>query len=138
MLSALAVGWQRRTRFFLARAALAVASLGFGLTALGFATSALYAAWRAQYGAVYASLDVAAIYLVVAVLLSLGRILVRSGPTTRNSPDQYDGAASAPFAAPDGAQGAALMAGAALAKQLTPLQLVLLGAMSGFFAGRKM
>ena len=106
-------------------------------------TYALFEAWRLQYGAVNAALGLGAIYFLLAGILYLCSLRVGASPRTapKSKPsgldDNLDGlkAAAQANAAP---QTAALAMGVELAKQLTPLQLAMLAALSGFVAGRRL
>jgi hypothetical protein len=140
--SALAARSRGRLRRAVISAALAMAGTLAALVGVAFATAALFEAWRLQYGVVAASVGLSLIYLVVALILFLCIRLVgapRSGPATLR-PDEASAAALKSVAgansAPDAA--AALAVGAEIARQLTPLQLALLAAISGFIAGRRL
>jgi hypothetical protein len=143
-LSVLAAGSQQRVRRFLVRAALAFASATAGAVGLGFATYALFHAWQLQYGVINASIGLSVVYLVLAGVLylccrSVG--LARSAQSTSASSGGLAGgleALKAGAQANNAPQAAALAAGLELAKQLTPLQLTMLAALSGFVAGRKL
>jgi hypothetical protein len=143
-LSVLAAGSQQRVRRFVVRAALAFASAAAGAVGLGFATYALFYAWRLQYGVINASIGLSAVYLILAGVLylccrSVG--LARSAQSTSASSGGLAGgleALKAGAQANNAPQAAALAAGLELAKQLTPLQLTMLAALSGFVAGRKL
>jgi putative superfamily III holin-X len=142
-LSALAAQTQQRLRRFIICASLAFAAALTGATGLGFATYALFQALRRDYGAINAAIALAAIYIVIAGLLAL--IARRAGRPARadaSPPPQAASAATDPLSAAaqdSGApQAAAVAMGVELAKQLTPLQLTLLAALSGFVAGRRL
>jgi hypothetical protein len=141
-LTAFAAGSQRKIRRVLVCAALGLASALAAAVGLGFATYALFYAWRLQYGVVNASLGLSAIYLVLAGVLYLSlRSAGASQSSTVNHPAAgFFGESDAVKASGQtgDAQVAALAAGAEIAKQLTPLQLALLAAISGFVAGRKL
>jgi hypothetical protein len=139
-LSVLAASAQGRARRFFLCAALAFASALSGAVGLGFATYALFEAWRLQYGSVNAALGLSAIYIILAAILYLcclrvganRRGVVNSAPGS-GSVDNFDAAKAT--GAP---QAAALAMGVELAKQMTPLQLAMLAALSGFVAGRRL
>ena len=144
-LSALAAGSQQRLRTFAIRAALALAAVLSAAIGLGFASYALFEAWRLHYGAINASIGLSAIYFVLAGILYLccGRIgLAPAAPPTSalagGLSSDAEGLKAAAMQAGLSSQAAALAAGAELAKQLTPLQLVMLSALSGFVAGRRL
>ena len=141
--SGLAARSRGRMRRLVICAALAVAGALSGVVGLAFATCALFEAWRLQYGVVTASIGLSVIYLVVALILFLCIRMV-SAPRSATAPLRPDeasaGAAAAlksTSAASDASDAAALAVGVQIAKQLTPLQLVLLAAISGFIAGRR-
>jgi hypothetical protein len=123
------------------RMALAGVGAAAALVGLGFATDALYAALRAQYGVVDAAAALAAIYLVLAGVLFACRGLVGSAAARDSLGDRRLPAAVTDATAKqieaDAAQAATLALGVEAAKQLTPAQLVLLAALTGFVAGRK-
>jgi hypothetical protein len=144
-LSTLAAGSQQRLRRLAIRAAFVFAAALSAAIGLGFATYALFAAWRLQYGIINASIGLSAIYFILAGVLYLccGRI----GLTPPAKPasalagglsGDAEGLKAAAMQAGLSSQGAALAAGVELAKQLTPLQLVMLSALSGFVAGRRL
>ena len=142
-LSVLAAQTQQRLRRFIICAGLAFAAALTGAIGLGFATFALFEALRRDYGAINAAIVVAALYVIIAGLLAL--LARRAGRPARADasppPQQAASAASDPLsaAAQAGApQAAAVAMGIELAKQLTPLQLTLLAALSGFVAGRRL
>jgi MFS family permease len=146
LLSAMAGRARRGLRRAAIRAALALGGTLSALAAVGFATCALFEAWRAQYGAVIAALAVSGVYLVLAALLFLClRLLGGEKPPAAAGPPppppppaREDEAAKA--ARPTGAESeaAALAVGVEIAKTLTPLQLTIVAAISGFIAGRKL
>lgn len=144
LLSVLAANSQPLLRRFLIRAALALASALSAAVGLGFATYALFDAWRLQYGVVDAAIGLSAIYLVLAGVLYLCSRRVGLARSAQSSTAlglglTADAEALKAGVQPGGAsQAAALAAGVELAKQLTPLQLTLLAALSGFAAGRRL
>jgi hypothetical protein len=138
-LSALAASSQRRLRRYLICAALVFASVLSGAIALGFATYALFETWRLQYGVVHAALGLAALYFIVAVILYL--CFLRVGTVKNSAPTVPDAKLDALAAAAQAnaqPQAAALAMGLELAKQMSPLQLTMLAALSGFIAGRRL
>jgi hypothetical protein len=144
-LSTLAAGSQQRLRRFAIRAALALAAVVSAAIGLGFASYALFEVWRLHYGAINASIGLSAIYFILAGVLYLccGRIgLAPPAPPTSalagGLSGDAEGLKAAAMQAGLSSQGAALAAGVELAKQLTPLQLVMLSALSGFVAGRRL
>jgi len=138
-LTALASASQQRLRRFFVCASLAAAGALSGIVGLGFATYALFEALRLQHGVVDASLALAALYLLLAVVFYLIFRRVSRSPLSAPGPadDPVDAFKAAVGAAPP-PQAAAITMGIELAKQLTPLQLTLLAALSGFAAGRKL
>ena len=137
-LSALAARSRNHVRRMVICAALATAGALSGVVAIAFATCALFEAWRAQYGVVSASIGLSTIYLVAAAVLFLCVRLVggrRSTTAPFRSREEAAAVAAAASPAPDAA---ALAAGVEIAKRLTPLQLALLAAISGFIAGRRL
>jgi lysylphosphatidylglycerol synthetase-like protein (DUF2156 family) len=133
VLSALAADAQQSVRRLIICACLAFAAVLSGAIGLGFATYALFVGVRLQYGAIAAAAVLAAFYLIVAGIFFLlyrraSRAASREAAKRLNAAAQ---AASAP-------QAAAVTMGLELAKQLTPLQLALLAALSGFVAGRRL
>jgi hypothetical protein len=141
-LSALAAGSQRRLRRVALTAALAFAGALSAAVGLGFATYALFYAWKLQYGAVNAAFGLSAIYLVLAVVLFLCLRRVGATPTSATNRPAAESMGASELLRERGeandAQAAALSAGAEIARQLTPMQLALLAAISGFVAGRKL
>lgn len=139
-LSALAASSQERVRRLAVRLALLLASILSAVVGLGFGTHALYYAWRVQYGAINASIGVGAIYLAIAIVLYL--CSRRGGKWSSDPPSlglrSNADALTAGAQAAGASQAAALGLGVELAKQLTPLQLVMLSALSGFVAGRRL
>ena len=142
-LSTLAAQSQHRLRRFFICACLALACALSGAIGLGFATYALFAAWRLQYGAVNAAIGLGAIYLILSGVLYLCCRRVglpapaASRPAVRSAGEAAAALESA--AQPSGApQAAAIAMGLELAKQMTPLQLAVLAALSGFVAGRRL
>jgi hypothetical protein len=125
-------------------AALAMAGALCGVVGLAFATCALFEAWRLQYGVVTASIGLSVIYLVVAIILFVCIRMVgapQSATTSLRPDDASTGDAAAALkstAAGAASDAAALAVGVQIAKQLTPLQLALLAAISGFIAGRRL
>jgi hypothetical protein len=140
VLSMLAAGFQLRLRRVAIRAAFALASALMAMVGIGFATYALFEAWRVQFGPINAALGLSAIYLVLAALLYL---CSRRGGTSA-SLEAKSGFRAASAAGADaarsggGPEAAAVAMGIELSKQLTPLQLTLIAALSGFVAGRKL
>ena len=143
-LSALAEWPRQRLRRLFIRAALAFASALLAAIGLGFATYALFAALRLQYGVVNASIGLGAIYFILAgiVYLCSRRIGAKSANMKASAPisgltaDSEALKAAAQSASEQ--QAAVLALGIELAKQLTPVQLAVLGLLSGFVAGRKL
>jgi hypothetical protein len=143
-LSVLASASQQRLRRLFICVGLTIAGALSGAVGLGFATYALFEALRLQYGVIDASLALAAIYLVLAAVFYL--ILRRvsqspypaSGPVARPVGDDPVEAFKAAAGAAAPPQAAAIAMGIELARQLRPLQLALLAALSGFAAGRKL
>ena len=143
-LSALAARSRGRMRRLVICAALAMAGALSGVVGVAFATSALFEAWRLQYGVVTASIGLSVIYLVVALILFLCIRLV-GAPRSAAAPLRQDEASAdaaaalkSTAAASAASDAAALAVGVQIAKQLTPLQLALLAAISGFIAGRRL
>jgi hypothetical protein len=140
VLSMLAAGSQLRLRRLAVRAAFAAASGLMAAVGIGFATYALFEAWRLQFGPINAALGLSAIYLVLAALLYL--CARRSGSSSAFSAKPALGATSPAGAdairSGAGPEAAAVAMGIELSKQLTPLQLTLIAALSGFVAGRKL
>ena len=134
VLSALAADTQQRLLRLMICACLAFAALLSGAIGLGFATYALFLAVRLQYGVIAAAIVLAAVYLLVAALfLLLYRRVSRRTPA-REAVEKLTAAAETAGAP----QAAAMAMGLELAKQMTPLQLALLAALSGFVAGRRL
>jgi hypothetical protein len=143
LLSALAASSQRRARRVFLCATLAFASVLSGAVGLGFATYALFEAWRLQYGVIDAALGLSAVYIILAAILYLCCLragarprAAASSPLGSGSSDNFD-AVKAAAQATGAPQAAALAMGVELAKQMTPLQLAMLAALSGFVAGRR-
>ncbi len=93
---------------------------------------------------VTASIGLSVIYLVVALILFLCIRLV-GAPRSAAAPLRQDEASAdaaaalkSTAAASAASDAAALAVGVQIAKQLTPLQLALLAAISGFIAGRRL
>ncbi len=143
-LAALAARSQQSLRRVFIRVALVCAGALSAAVGLGFATYALFEAWRLQYGAVQAAVGLGVIYFVLAGVLFLCLRLV--GPTrpakaVSGLSERLAGDAATLKSAAQASrasEAAALAMGVEVAKQLTPLQLVLLAALSGFMAGRKL
>ena len=144
LLPVLATNSQQLARRVLVGAALAFACALSGAIGLGFATYALFEVLRLQCGVATASIGLGAIYLIVAGILYL--CYRRAGPTlagnassgltrgrTRNTE-----AVEAAARASEAPQAVALAMSAELVKQMTPLQLTILAAISGFVAGRRL
>jgi hypothetical protein len=143
-LSVPVAGLQQLGRRFFMRVRLAFACALSGAIGLGFAPYALFEALRLQYGVVDASGGVGAIYLILAGILYLCDR--RAGPTpVANAPsgprpglagnvEAFKAAAQAS----DAPQAVALAMSIELVKQMTPLQLTMIAAISGFAAGRKL
>jgi len=141
VLSALAADAQQGLQRLIVSTGLALAAVLAAAVGLGFATSSLFVALRAQYGAVIAALIVSVIYFVIAALLFfLSRRAGRRTPMreAREQLRQAGEKLSAEADTADAPQVAAMAAGLELAKQMTPLQLTLLAALSGFVAGRRL
>jgi hypothetical protein len=133
---------QKYAQRLVARMALACAGAAAGAVGLGFATYAFFAALRAQYGAVEAAAAIAATYLILAgILLAwrgvIGSTASRGAPTlpTRLAADASQ--RTAKQLQTDAAQAATLALGMEVSRQLTPVQLILVAALTGFVAGRK-
>jgi hypothetical protein len=138
LLSTLAQGSRRHVRTLAAQAVLGLAAVAFASVGIAFATYALFEALRELYGAVHASLVVSAVYFIVAAIVSA--ISRRVGHDRRPPKSAASESAPSPTrAAPsaDAPQIAAIAMGLDLAKQMSPLQLTLLAALSGFIAGRR-
>jgi hypothetical protein len=134
VLSALAADTQQRLQRLIVCACLAFTALLSGAIGLGFATYALFLAVRVQYGVIAAAVVLAVAYLILAALfLLLYRRASRRTPA-REAADRLTAAAETAGAP----QAAAIAMGLELAKQMTPLQLALLAALSGFVAGRRL
>jgi hypothetical protein len=145
VLWALAAEPCRRIRRLAAGALLAFVGAAFGLVGIGFATRALFVAVQAQYGAADAAAAVSAAYIVLAAILFAWRAILLSrsaaaGPTPRSRPvvREAANAFAEQIAAANVAQADTIGLGVELAKQLTPVQLVLLSALAGFVGGRKL
>jgi hypothetical protein len=143
-LSVLVAGLQQLAGRFLMRVRLAFACALSGAIGLGFATYALFEALRLQYGVVDASGGLGAIYLVLAGILYL---CDRAEPApVANAPSGLRLGLAGSNAetlktaaqASDTPQAVALAMSAELIKQMTPLQLTMIAAISGFAAGRKL
>ncbi len=143
-LSALAGRLRQSARRIVIRVALAFAGALSGLAGVAFATYALFEAWRLQYGVVIASIGLSVIYLFLAAVLFLCLRLVGSPRSAPATPGSGEGAANdgapvkSPTSASGGSEAVALALGVEIAKQLTPLQLTMVAALSGFIAGRKL
>jgi hypothetical protein len=141
-LSALVTAWRQRLQRLLVCLALALAAVASAVVGLGFATAATFEALRAPYGAIQASIWMSAGYFVLAAALCVAYRLARG----RRRPKpvavaRTEAAAIDPLVAAGaagGSQAAALALGAEFVKQLTPVQLALLAALSGFIAGRRL
>jgi len=140
LLSVLAAGSKRRLRVLILGAALALAGAASASVGLGFATFALFEAVRLRTDAIDAALAVSGLYFLLAAIFFLlrrrvatpRRVPETAAPAAQDAPiDPLGAAAGAP-------QAAAIAMGAELARQLTPLQLTLLAALSGFVAGRRL
>jgi hypothetical protein len=143
-LSALAARSRQSMRRVVICVALAFAGALSGAVGLGFATYALFEAWRLQYGVVGASIGLSAIYLVLALVFFLCLRLVgapRSAKIVSGLGEGSTGDAStlkSTVQASGASDAAALAVGVEIARQLTPLQLAMLAAFSGFIAGRRL
>ena len=110
----------------------------------GLLTCALYEALRLHYGAVTALFGLGGIYLIVAGILYLCYRRAGSRPVANASSGLNRGrnpnaeAVNAAARASEAPQAVALALGAELVKQMTPLQLTILAAISGFVAGRRL
>lgn len=129
-LIALAARGKAGARRILMVAAFAVAAVAAAVVGLAFATFALFEAWRLQYGAVASGLGIAALYFLLAVILLVCVRFVGRPPPAIATP----AAVASPVV---DAETAAFNAGVEMSKQVTPVQLVLLAALSGFIAGRR-
>ena len=144
LLSVLAPGSRQLARRVLVRVALAFACALSGIVGLGFATCALFEALRPPYGVVNALLGLGAIYLIVAGILYLCYRCAAPRPvadtTAGLNRGRARGAEAIDAAAPanDAPQALALAMSAGLVKQMTPIQLAALAAISGFVAGRRL
>ena len=140
VLSMLAAGSQLRLRRVAIRAVFALTSALTAAVGIGFATYALFETWRQQFGPINAALGLSAIYFVLTVLLYL--CSRRGGSTSSLQAKPALHAASAASAdsirSGGGPEAAAVAMGIELSKQLTPLQLTMIAALSGFVAGRKL
>jgi hypothetical protein len=150
MLRALTAEPRRRLRRLFTGVLLACAGAAFALIGLAFATWALFVTAQAQWGVANAAAAIAAAYFVVAIVLFAWRAKVVSldAPQARSPgnprPDEPMAASAdtaealaKKIAAGNAAQSGAFAPGDELAKQLTPVQLVMLAALNGFISGRK-
>jgi len=143
-LTALAARSRQSVRRLVICAALAFAGALSGAVGLGFATYALFEAWRLQYGVVSASIGLSVIYLVLAAIFFLCIRLVGAGRSAKPASGSGEGSTGDAAALKSSAEGragseaAALAVGIEIARQLTPLQLAMLAAFSGFIAGRRL
>jgi hypothetical protein len=144
LLSVLVPGSRQLARRVFVRVALAFSCALSGIVGLGFATCALFEALRPLYGVVNALLGLGAIYLIVAGILYLCYRRAAPRPvadtTAGLNPGRVRGAEAinATARANDAPQALALVMSAELVKQMTPLQLAALAAISGFFVGRRL
>jgi hypothetical protein len=142
--SVLAAGPQQFARRVLVRTALAFACALSGTIGLAFATYALFEALRLQCGVVNAAIALGATYLIVAGILYLCYRVAGSRPVGNASAGVSRGAVgnaealNAVARASEAPQAVALAMSAELVKQMTPLQLTMLAAISGFVAGRRL
>jgi hypothetical protein len=150
MLRALTAEPRKRLRRLITGAALACAGAAFGAVGLGFATWALFVTMQAQWGVADTAAAIAAGYFVVAIILFACRANVvspdaspmrsagidRSDEAIANAADSADALAKK-IAAGNAARAGGFAASDELAKQLTPVQLVMLAALNGFISGRK-
>jgi hypothetical protein len=144
LLSVLAADSQQLARRFFIGAALAFVCALSGTVGLGFATYAIFEALRPPFGVVNASFGLGALYLVVAGVFYL--CYRRAG--TRPVANAFSGvsrgrsrnaeALIAAARAGETPQVVALAMSAELVKRMTPLQLTMLAAISGFIAGRRL
>ena len=140
----LAAGSQQFARRVLVGAALAFACALSGSIGLGFTTYALFEALRPQYGVVDALFGLGAIYLIVAGILYFCYRCAGSSPVANASSGLNRGrarnteAVDAAARASEAPQAVAMAMSAELVKQMTPLQLTMLAAISGFVAGRRL
>jgi hypothetical protein len=144
-LSVLASSAQLRVRSAANRVALALASAFCAAIGIAFATYALFRALEAQYGVINASIGLSAIYFILALILYLFSRRVGLAPRVQSAFTQDAASAigeadalKANMQSAASSQAAALALGAEFAKQLTPLQLAMLSALSGFVAGRRL
>lgn len=143
-LSAWAARSRQGARRLVIRAALALAGALAAMVAIAFATGALFEAWRLQYGVVGASVGLSVVYLVLAAICLLSLRLVGAGrpATLIAEPSPGSPADAATLKSPPQTRGAseaaALAIGVEIARQLTPLQLAIVAAISGFVAGRRL
>ena len=144
LLSVLAPGSRQLARRVLVRVALAFSCALSGIVGLGFATCALFEALRPLYSVVNALLGLGAIYLIVAGILYLcyrraapRRVADTTAGLNRGRPRGAE-AINAAARANEAPQALALAMSAELVKQMTPLQLAALAAISGFFVGRRL
>lgn len=150
MLRALTAEPRRRLRRLITGAVLACAGAASGAVALGFATWALFVTMQAQWGVAEAAAVIAAGYFVVAIGLFAWRakVVARDGAPApsvgHRQPDETPAdsvntadALAKKIAAGNAARAGGFAASDELAKQLTPVQLVMLAALNGFISGRK-
>ena len=144
LLSVLAPDSRQLARRVLVRVALAFSCALSGIVGLGFATCALFEALRPLYGVVNALLGLGAIYLIVAGILYLCYRDAAPRPVADTTAGLNRGrprgaeAINAAARANEAPQALALAMSAELVKQMTPLQLAALAAISGFFVGRRL
>jgi hypothetical protein len=144
LLSVLAGGSQQLARRFFVRAALAFACALSATIGLVFATYALFEALRWQCGVVNASIGLGAIYFVAACILYLchhraGPMLVANARFGLSQGQAGNAEAlKAAAQASEATQAVALAMSVELVRQMTPLQLTMLAAISGFVAGRRL
>jgi hypothetical protein len=134
VLSALAADAQQGLQRLIVCACLALAALVSGAIGLGFATYALFLLMLVQYGLIAAAVALAVVYFVVAALFYLLYRRASRRTSVREARERLSAAADTATAP----QAAAMAAGLELAKQMSPLQLALLAAISGFVAGRRL
>jgi hypothetical protein len=115
-----------------------LASALMAMVGIGFATYALFEAWRLQFGPINAALGLSAIYLVLAALLYLCSRRGGTSASLEAKPGLRAASAAGAARSGGGPEAAAVAMGIELSKQLTPLQLTLIAALSGFVAGRKL
>jgi hypothetical protein len=144
LLSVLAAGSRQLARRVVVRVALASACALSGTIGLGFATGALFESLRLQFGVVTTLFGLGAIYLIVAGILYLCYRRAGSRPVANASSGLNRGrnlnaeAVNAAARASEAPHAGALAMSAELVKQMTPLQLTMLAAISGFVAGRRL